>query len=82
MGYLINARILLLSLHKDKLIAWTDKLSKIIKASSITQKQLESLIGKFTHKSFVIPLSRHFLSRLQAKLQLMEERNLPAQHVY
>lgn len=73
---------MLLSLLDDKLIAWTNELAEVIKALSITRKQLESLIGKLTHASFVIPLSRHFLSRLQDKLQLMKKRNLPAQQGY
>ena len=35
----------------------------------VTRKELESLIGRLNHASYVIPLSRHFLSNLRSKLQ-------------
>ncbi|OEU08864.1 hypothetical protein FRACYDRAFT_249209 [Fragilariopsis cylindrus CCMP1102] len=35
----------------------------------VTRKELESLIGRLNCASYVIPLSRHFLSNLRSKLQ-------------
>ena len=37
-------------------------------------KELESLIGKLVHASFVLPLSRHFLNRLRHKVDRNNRR--------
>lgn len=44
----------------------------------VSTKMLESLIGKLTHASYVIPLARHFLYRLRQKLKRMKKQDLPA----
>ena len=42
----------------------------------VTRKELESLIGRLNHASYVIPLSRHFLSNLRSKLQTKTKPDL------
>ena len=42
----------------------------------VTKKILELLIGKLTHVSYVIPLPRNFLYRLQEKLKWMKANDI------
>ena len=42
----------------------------------VTREELESVIGRLNHASYVIPLSRHFLSNLRSKLQTKTKPDL------
>ena len=55
----------------DKFTAWTSDIIDILGRSYrvVTRKELESLIGRLNHASFMIPLSRHSLSNLRSKLK-------------
>ena len=72
LGWEIDTRRLVLRLPKQKFIAYSTDLSNFLKKGSISKTDLESLIGRLVHVSYVIPLSRNFLSRLRDKLKLIE----------
>ena len=65
LGWILDAIALLLLLPFDKYLAWEQDLSDIIRTWTVTLKQLESLIGRLNHAAYVVPLSRHFLTRLR-----------------
>jgi hypothetical protein len=70
LGWRINTRLLSLQLPLDKFTAWSSDIVNILERADrvVTRKELESLIGRLNHASYVIPLSRHFLSNLRSKL--------------
>ena len=74
LGWLIDARRLLLALPEDKFIVWNQDLVEVMKSSSITREVLESMIGRLTHASYVVPLSRHFLQRFRQRLNVVRDR--------
>ena len=74
LGWLIDARRLLLALPEDKFIVWNQDLVEVLKSSSITREVLESMIGRLTHASYVVPLSRHFLQRFRQRLNVVRDR--------
>ena len=63
--WFINMRLLLLSLLFDKFKAWLNDLTKVLEDYNIMVEDLNSLTESLNHASYVIPLLRHFLSRLQ-----------------
>ena len=69
LGWKLDARGLLLLLPFDKYLAWAQNLSDIIRTGTVTLKQLESLIGRLNHAGYVVPLCRHFLTRLRRRLE-------------
>ena len=76
LGWLLNTRLLILCLPKDKYIAYCRDIDEIIAKGRVTKKELESILGKLIHSSYVIPLARHFLSRLRAKLKKMNDESV------
>ena len=68
LGWSIDTRRLLIALPDDKFVAWSKDVAAVIEAGDASMGYLDSLIGKLNHAGFVIPLSRHFLSRLRRQL--------------
>jgi hypothetical protein len=66
LGWLLNTRRLLVALPEDKYQAWRKTLEGIIKKGSCTKEDLDTLEGQLNHAAYVIPLARHFLSRIRA----------------
>jgi hypothetical protein len=66
LGWLLNTRLLIVALPDDKFEAWLASLDKIISSRSCTKEALDSLEGQLNHASYVIPLARHFLTRIRA----------------
>jgi hypothetical protein len=52
----------------DKFLAWTSDLELILESNRVTLEGLESMIGQLNHVAYLIPLSRHFLVRLQRRI--------------
>jgi hypothetical protein len=52
----------------DKFIAWSVDIAEILPAGTVTFGDLESCVGRLNHAAYVIPLSRHFLGRLYARI--------------
>jgi hypothetical protein len=66
LGWLLDTRRLLVALPQDKFEAWLGSLDDIITTRHCLKEALESLEGQLNHASFVIPLARHFLTRIRA----------------
>ena len=75
LGWLINTRLLLLCLPLDKYTTYVRDIDIILsKNGKINLKQLESIIGKLQHASYVIPLASHFLSSFRRRVSKMQEK--------
>ena len=68
LGWGINTRTLMVFLPDDKFKAWRSDLVSIRIAKRATMEEIESLIGRLNHASYVVPLSRHFLNALRMRL--------------
>ena len=65
LGWIINTRKLLISLPENKFIAWCAQIREILKDGKVSAEDLHTLIGRLNHAAFVIPMARHFLSRIR-----------------
>jgi hypothetical protein len=75
LGWSFDFRHLLISLPKNKFIAWTMNINKLLVEGSSTAKELESTIGRLGHLALVVPGANHFLSRLHELQQLATHRH-------
>jgi hypothetical protein len=65
LGWELDTRRLTVRLTQEKYVTWTNQLRGIISANGRTSKKvLESVIGRLNHTASIIPIARHFLSRL------------------
>jgi hypothetical protein len=58
-----------MSLPKHKHIAWSRQIQAAIKARATSFKELDTIIGRLNHAACIIPMARHFLSRIRACLR-------------
>jgi hypothetical protein len=77
LGWELDTRRLICSLPEDKYVAWCLEITSILASEhkSVSKVMLESVIGRLNHASWVVPLSRHFLSKLRFKLSKFGHRN-------
>lgn len=76
LGWLINTRRMLLCLPRDKYTAYLKDVEEVIsKQGHMNLNQLESLIGKLQHWSYVIPLANHFLASLRRRVSKTKENS-------
>ena len=68
LGWELDTRALILRLPFDKYTAWLADIHILLNTATTTLTELESTIGRLNHVAYVIPLSRHFLSRLRYRL--------------
>ena len=74
LGWLITTRRMLLCLPLDKYMVYLKDIELIISRQGlINLKQLESLIGKLQHSSYVIPLANHFLASLRRRVSKVKK---------
>jgi hypothetical protein len=71
LGWLLNTRLLLISLPFDKYIAWCQDIDDILsppttKKGRVDKDQMESLEGRLQNACIVIPLGNHFMNRIRA----------------
>jgi hypothetical protein len=66
LGWLLDARRLLVSLPDDKHSAWLSTLESIIKKKGCVKEDFDTLEGQLNHAACVTPLVRHFLTRIRA----------------
>jgi hypothetical protein len=66
LGWLLDARRLLVSLPDDKYSAWLSTIERIIKNKGCMKEDFDTLEGQLNHAAYVIPLARHFLTRIRA----------------
>ena len=65
LGWMLDTRRLLISLPTHKYIAWTGQISNMIKTKRTTSKELETVLGRLSNASSILPMARHFLPRLR-----------------
>ena len=65
LGWVYNTRTLCLSLPELEFIACTKNIQDILSKDETNANNLESLIGRLNHTALIIPLARHFLTRLR-----------------
>ena len=75
LGWWLDTHKLLLRLPDDKFLAYSKEVEEILAAGRVDGKNLESIIGKFVHASYAVPLSRHYLDNLRLKLKSLKENN-------
>jgi hypothetical protein len=68
LGWTIDTRRMLVLLPRDKYLAWVGDLDETIGAGKATIGELQTLIGRLNHASFLVPLSRHFLNGLRDRI--------------
>ena len=68
LGWKLDTRSLSISLPPDKHIAWSNNIHDILKKKSSTFSELETLIGRLGHVTFIIPYAKYFMSRLRSLL--------------
>jgi hypothetical protein len=66
LGWLLDARRLLVSLPDDEHSAWLSTIERIITNKGCVKEDFDALEGQLNHAACVIPLARHFLTRVQA----------------
>ncbi len=66
LGWIVDTRKLSVALPQDKFKAWTGSVDDILQRHKlpIPAKDLETLMGRLNHASYVIPYARHFTGRL------------------
>jgi hypothetical protein len=65
LGWELDTRRLTVRLTQEKYVMWTTQLRGILSANGrMSKKVLESVIGRLNHTASIIPIARHFLSRL------------------
>jgi hypothetical protein len=70
LGWELDTRRLLIQLTFDKFVAWSSDISSVLQAGRATMAELQTLVGRLNHVSYVIPLARHFLGRLRQRLHI------------
>jgi hypothetical protein len=76
LGWKVDSRRLLISLPDDKFRNWSSDIRLLLSEPTVTHKQLEITIGRLNHAGFIIPLARHFLSRLRTALLAAAHRHV------
>jgi hypothetical protein len=66
LGWLLDTRRLLVSLPDDKYSAWASMIENIIKNKGCLKEDFDTLEGQLNHAAYVIPLARHFNTRIRA----------------
>jgi hypothetical protein len=75
LGWILNTRLLMVILPDDKFEAWSADLRAITTDQRATYGTLESTLGRLNHVAYVIPLARHFLNKLRARLHNRRHKN-------
>ena len=78
LGWHYNTRRLLISLPKDKYVAWSSQLQHLLLKKKTNHNELKTLIGRLDHTSSVMSLARHFMERLRfAKEKTADRPKMP-----
>jgi hypothetical protein len=65
LGWQFNLRLLIIALPRDKYLAWSSDLQRIIKNKHASFSELDSLIGRLNHAAAALSLTRYFLNRIR-----------------
>jgi hypothetical protein len=74
-GWTLRTRQLLIALPDDKVDAWSQDLQDMLVEGRTTFGNLQTCIGRLNHTAFVIPLARHFLSRLRDRVKVKRHKS-------
>ena len=77
LGWRIDTRRLLIALPDDKFEAWSDDLDRILDQPRCRFEDIDQMVGRLNHSSFVLPFSRHFMGRLRDLLKPRRHKNCP-----
>jgi hypothetical protein len=74
LGWEFDTRRLRIKLSDEKFRMWYSQIQDILdKNGRTTKKTLEVVIGRLNHAASIIPMSRHFLSRMYYSLSKMKD---------
>ena len=65
LGWTINTRTLMISLPTTKFTMWTDDIHRILMARRSSTDLLSTIEGRLNHTATILPMARHFLTRLR-----------------
>ena len=68
LGWTLDTRRLLIGLTMEKYSTWAAAVYFYLIVESVRYEELETLVGRLNHVCFVIPLARHFMSRIRRLL--------------
>lgn len=74
LGWELDTRKLQVALPVDKFRAWSEDIERIIRDGKASKEVLATAVGRLNHASYLIPLSRHFLSDLREKSAFRRDR--------
>ena len=74
LGWRVNTREMTIGLPENKFTDWTRDIQKLIDLKRCTFGELESLAGRLGHASYAIPLTRHFLERIERTVSRHDAR--------
>jgi len=74
LGWEFNTRELHIKLSNEKHQTWSSQIKDILdKKGRTTKRSLEVTIGRLNHTASIIPMARHFLSRMYFSLSKMKD---------
>ena len=73
-GGSFSTRLMTIGLPENKFSDWTRDLQRLIDQKRCSFGELESLAGRLGHASYAIPLTRHFLERIERTLARPDTR--------
>jgi hypothetical protein len=68
LGWLLDTEALLVLLPPNKFVAWLADMIKFIKTGCCNQEHLDTMVGCLNYADMMLPFARHFLGRIQARL--------------
>ena len=77
LGWTVDTRRLTVGLPKTKFDMWTDDLKRIQHARRSSTELLATIEGRLEHTASVLPMARHFLTRLRAQKMSALASNTP-----
>ena len=75
LGWQLDTRCMTIALPDDKFKAWSADIDAIRTKGKCTFQELDQLVGRLNHASYVIMVTRHFLSRLIDLLTPRQHQN-------
>ena len=82
LGWRINTHTFRISLTDEKARDWIADIDTTTKAGFCTEKQLETMIGRFNHAGFIITIARYFLTRLRYRLKRHQQQSKRKKHIH
>jgi hypothetical protein len=74
LGWELNTRELSIRLPNDKYVVWSRQIQEVLDNKGRTSKKtLEIVTSRLNHVASIIPISRHFLSRIHFNLSKMKD---------